>query len=167
VKSGIAKQTLALLIGWAIWALCQDLKYVPQGILWYVLQFLFPLAIGVAVGYFNEAGHFGRLVLFATLVGIGNFTYVRIANGPLNEGDAMFVLAFSFATLLPALIINQQMIIKGLRQGFATMPPGTHVAPDIARATETVKSLTNLLNAVVALIAAIFAAFGVMSKVQH
>jgi hypothetical protein len=164
MKSGIAKQTVALLVGLGLWALCQYLKFVPQGSLWYVFQFFFPLAIGAAVGYLNQGGPLSRLVLFAALLGIANFAFVRIVNGPLNQGDAMFVFAFSFATLLPALIINQQIVIKRSKQGLADTPANVDVNAALVQATGTIKSLTNLVTAVAALAAAVLGAFGAISK---
>jgi hypothetical protein len=112
MKYQIAKQTLALLIGLALWGLCQDLNHVPTGYFWYVFQFAFPLAIGAVIGYLNEDGRLVSLLLFAAVVGAVNFTYVRIFNGPLNLGDAMFVVAYSFATLLPAFIASQTLVIR-------------------------------------------------------
>jgi hypothetical protein len=95
LQSQIAKQALALLIGLALWGLCQDLIHAPTGYFWYVFQFVFPLSIGSVIGYLNEDGRFVNLAVFAALVGAVNFTYVRIINGPLNLGDAMFVIAYS------------------------------------------------------------------------
>jgi hypothetical protein len=164
VKSGLAKQTVALLVGLGLWVLCQYLKVVPQGSLWYVFQFLFPLAIGAAVGYLNQGGPLFRLVLFASLLGIANFAFVRIVNGPLNQGDAMFVFAFSFATLLPAFIINQQIAIKRSKQGLADTAANMDMNTALVQATGNIESLTRLVIAVAGLATAALGAFGALSK---
>jgi hypothetical protein len=158
----------AFVIGLAIWALCQDLQHQPTGVYWYLLQFLFPVAIGIAVGYLNGERRFYPPFVYAALVAVCNFIYVRFVNGPLDAGDWAFVLAYATATLVSAVLVNQQMLIKKLKIDPLpnAQPTSRNIDIDsiIKKTTKRTELLTKLVGAVGTLVTAVAGAYGLISK---
>ncbi|MCU1251833.1 MAG: hypothetical protein JWQ49_4862 [Edaphobacter sp.] len=162
LKAPNTRQLITLIVGLAAWAASQYLPSFPTTGAWYSFQFAFPLGIGITLGWWNKGGPIGPLILLAAVLGMANFAFQAIVNGPLDLRGWSFVAAFTMDCFFSAFVLNQSRTVVLLTNQVAELnssitPQVADVAPSFEgpKWTDTLVKLTPAIAAIVGLMTAL------------